>query len=194
MRFPSVTLRLPGWVGGLILDPDRGPTPTPRTGRGSRSNSPERAATAERGTFRRSDLRPGDEQAPRPRCLAPGVNLVLAPGYSFAHVKMVAILVAHQLGGDFDLGGEGQPPYELIASTEPCSMYFGAVPWFGVRHLVRGARGEDAEAAGFDEGPKPLRVGAYARRARHRRRAHRAPQRGSRRATGDGEVGGEICI
>jgi hypothetical protein len=23
MRFPSVTLHLPGWVGGLILDPDR---------------------------------------------------------------------------------------------------------------------------------------------------------------------------
>ena len=23
MRFPSVTLRLSGWVGGLILDPDR---------------------------------------------------------------------------------------------------------------------------------------------------------------------------
>jgi hypothetical protein len=70
-------------------------------------------------------------------------------------VKMVAIMVAHQLGGDFDLGGEGQPPYELVASTEPCSMCFGAVPWFGVRHLVRGARGEDAEAAGFDKGPKP---------------------------------------
>lgn len=37
-------------------------------------------------------------------------------------------------------------------------MCFGAVPWFGVRHLVRGARGargEDAEAAGFDKGPKP---------------------------------------
>jgi len=68
---------------------------------------------------------------------------------------MVAILVAHQLGGDFYLGGEGQPPYELVASTELCSMYFGAAPWFGVRHLVRGARGEDAEAAGFDKGPKP---------------------------------------
>ena len=89
------------------------------------------------------------------KLLAPGVNLVLAPGCSFAHVKTVAIMVAHQLGGDFDLGGEGQPPYELVASTEPCSMCFGAVSWFGVRHLVRGARGEDAEAAGFDQGPKP---------------------------------------
>jgi hypothetical protein len=34
-------------------------------------------------------------------------------------------------------------------------MCFGTVPWFSVRHLVRGARGEDAEAAGFDKGPKP---------------------------------------
>ena len=64
-------------------------------------------------------------------------------------------MVAQQLVGDFDLGGEGQPSYELVASTEPCSMCFGAIPWSGIRHLVCGARGEDAEAVGFDEGTKP---------------------------------------
>jgi tRNA(Arg) A34 adenosine deaminase TadA len=83
------------------------------------------------------------------------VNLVLSSGYSFAHAEMVAIVVAPQPVGDFDLGGEGQPSYELVASTEPCSMCFGAIPWSGVRHLVCGARGEDAEAVGFDEGTKP---------------------------------------
>jgi tRNA(Arg) A34 adenosine deaminase TadA len=34
-------------------------------------------------------------------------------------------------------------------------MCFGVIPWSGVRHLVCGARGEDAEAVGFDEGTKP---------------------------------------
>jgi tRNA(Arg) A34 adenosine deaminase TadA len=83
------------------------------------------------------------------------VNLVLSSGYSFAHAEMVAIMIAQQLVGDFDLGGEGQPSYELVASTEPCSMCFGAIPWSGVRHLVCGARLEDTEAVGFDEGTKP---------------------------------------
>ena len=122
MRFPSVTLRLSGWVGGLILDPDRTyPNAEDRT-RLAVELSREGSHRG-KGTFRSSDLRPGDEQAPRPRCLAPGVNLVLAPGYSFAHVKMVAIMVTHQLGGDFDLGGEGQPPYELpVPSFAPCAL------------------------------------------------------------------------
>lgn len=34
-------------------------------------------------------------------------------------------------------------------------MCFGAVPWSGVGSVVWGARTEDAEAAGFDEGDKP---------------------------------------
>jgi tRNA(Arg) A34 adenosine deaminase TadA len=35
-------------------------------------------------------------------------------------------------------------------------MCFGAVPWSGVRKLVCGADKSDAQAAGFDEGDKPL--------------------------------------
>ena len=64
-------------------------------------------------------------------------------------------MAAHKLVGGFDLAGEGQPSYELVGSTEPCSMCFGAPPWSVIRHLVCGARSEDAEAAGFDAGPKP---------------------------------------
>ena len=64
-------------------------------------------------------------------------------------------MIAQRIVGDFDLGGEGQPPYELVASAEPCAMCLGAVPWSGVRHLVYGARGEDAESIGFVKGPKP---------------------------------------
>jgi tRNA(Arg) A34 adenosine deaminase TadA len=44
---------------------------------------------------------------------------------------------------------------QLITSCEPCAMCFGAVPWSGVTSIVCGARKEDAEAAGFDEGDKP---------------------------------------
>jgi tRNA(Arg) A34 adenosine deaminase TadA len=67
---------------------------------------------------------------------------------------MVSIMVAQSALGTFDLGGEGLPPYELVASTEPCAMCLGATPWSGVRGLVTGARDEDARAVGFDEGAK----------------------------------------
>ncbi len=86
--------------------------------------------------------------------LAPGVNLVVSAGCSVAHAEMVAIMVAQQRVGSFDLGGPGQPPRELVTSTEPCAMCFGAVPWSGVRRLVCGARDEDARGCGFDEGAK----------------------------------------
>ena len=88
------------------------------------------------------------------RLLAPGVNLVVGSGCSVFHAEMVAIMVAQKVLGTFDLGGGGQPPYELVTSTEPCAMCLGATPWSGVRHLVCGARDEDARAVGFDEGAK----------------------------------------
>jgi hypothetical protein len=57
------------------------------------------------------------------KLLAPGVNFVLFSGYSFAHAGMVVIVVAQQIVGGFDLGGEGQPSYELVAapSLAPCA-------------------------------------------------------------------------
>jgi tRNA(Arg) A34 adenosine deaminase TadA len=85
------------------------------------------------------------------RLVAPGVNLVATTNLSTAHAEMVAVMISQQVVGHFDLGGEGLPSYELVASTEPC---FGAIPWSGVRRLVCGAREEDACGIGFDEGPK----------------------------------------
>ena len=41
---------------------------------------------------------------------------------------------------------------EMVASTQPCAMCLGATPWSGIRRLVCGARDEDAEEIGFDEG------------------------------------------
>ncbi|WP_210396217.1 nucleoside deaminase [Motiliproteus sediminis] len=90
------------------------------------------------------------------KLVAPGVNLVVSSCWSGWHAEMVATAMAQQLLGTHDLGAEGLPAYELVASTEPCAMCFGATPWSGVRRLLCGARDADARAIGFDEGPKPM--------------------------------------
>ena len=82
--------------------------------------------------------------------LAPGVNMVVPMACSVLHAEIVAIIVAQQVAGTYDLGGEGVPACELVTSTEPCAMCMGAVPWSGVRRLVCGARDQDARDAGFD--------------------------------------------
>jgi tRNA(Arg) A34 adenosine deaminase TadA len=89
------------------------------------------------------------------RLFVPGVNLLMSLDCSVFHAEMAAIILAQQIIGDFDLGRPGRPPYELVASTEPCAMCLDATRWFGVRHPVRGARDGDAERLGFDEGTKP---------------------------------------
>lgn len=147
--FPGVTLRLPDWVGGFLSREDRAyPTVEDRmrlTVELARENvrrgtgGPFGAAIFERDTG---------------RLLAPGVNLVVGSGCSVFHAEMVAIMVAQRIAGTFDLGGGNLPPYELVASTEPCAMCLGATPWSGVRGLLCGARDEDARAVGFDEGAK----------------------------------------
>lgn len=149
MSFPQVTLELPGWVEELLPDP-RGTYPTEedrmrlvvelsRLNVEHGTGGPFGAAIFERETG---------------RLLAPGVNLVVPASCSVAHAEMVAIMIAQQVVGDFDLGSEGKPAYELYASTEPCAMCLGATPWSGVRGLSCGARDEDARAVGFDEGAK----------------------------------------
>ena len=88
------------------------------------------------------------------RLIAPGVNLATTANSSILHAEMVAIALAQKALGRYDLSNTGQENYELVASTEPCAMCFGAVPWSGVKRLVCGGRKEDAEAIGFDEGTK----------------------------------------
>jgi tRNA(Arg) A34 adenosine deaminase TadA len=87
--------------------------------------------------------------------VAPGVNLVLTSHSSIAHAEIVAIMMAQQTLESHDLGAMGLAQHELVTSCEPCTMCLGAICWSGVRHLICGARGSDAEAVGFDEGPKP---------------------------------------
>jgi tRNA(Arg) A34 adenosine deaminase TadA len=147
--FPEVTLRLPGWVGELSPDGDRVyrtvedrmrfAVELSRLNVRNDTGGPFGAAIFERETG---------------RLLAPGVNLVVGSGCSVFHAEMVAIMVAQKVVGTFDLGADNLPSYELVTTTEPCAMCLGATPWSGVRHLVCGARDEDARAVGFDEGSK----------------------------------------
>jgi tRNA(Arg) A34 adenosine deaminase TadA len=156
---PEVTLRLPGWVGEMsggdlvlqtVVDRMRFVVELSRLNVRNGTGGPFGAAIFDKETG---------------RLLAPGVNLVVGSGCSVFHAEMVAIMVAQRVVGTFDLGGEDFPPYELVASTEPCAMCLGATPWSGVRRLVCGARDEDARAVGFDEGVKPtLWVGALEER------------------------------
>jgi tRNA(Arg) A34 adenosine deaminase TadA len=87
------------------------------------------------------------------RVVGVGVNLVEASNCSMAHAEMIAIGLAQQSLGNYDLGAAGM--YELATSVEPCAMCLGAIPWSGLRRVVCGGHGEDAAAIGFDEGAKP---------------------------------------
>jgi len=88
------------------------------------------------------------------RLVSAGVNLVEPSRCSLAHAEMVALAMAQQIVGHYDLGA-GTVARELVTSVEPCAMCLGAIPWSGVRRVICGARGDDAAAIGFDEGAKP---------------------------------------
>lgn len=149
MSFPRVVLYLPGWVEEFIPEPDREyPTEEDRM-RLVIELSRLNVANGTGGPFGA-----GVFDLSTNRLVAPGVNLVATANLSTAHAEIVALMVAQQVVGHFDLGGPGRPPYELVASTEPCAQCFGSVPWSGVRRLACGARDEDAREIGFDEGPK----------------------------------------
>jgi tRNA(Arg) A34 adenosine deaminase TadA len=149
MRFPEFALRLPDWLSHLFSDRDylypmlqdrmSVAIELARRNVAHRTGGPFGAAVFE--------IQMG-------KLLAPGVNLVVPLHASVAHAEIVAMTLAQQAVGHFDLGAEGLPAYELVSSTEPCAMCLGAVPWSGVRRLVCGAREEDARRIGFDEGPK----------------------------------------
>jgi tRNA(Arg) A34 adenosine deaminase TadA len=92
-----------------------------------------------------------DNQNGKP--IAVGINVVVASHCSTAHAEMVAFALAQQALKTHDLASKGD--FQLVSSCQPCAMCLGATPWSGVKSLVCGARGEDAEAVGFDEGAKP---------------------------------------
>ena len=148
MTLPHVSIRLPGWVERFleespevfasVADRMRFAIALSRENVRRKTGGPFAAAVFDRGG----------------RLIAPGVNVVITSNCSVFHAEIVAIALAQSALGRFDIGEGGSLEYDLVATTEPCAMCFGAVPWSGVRGLVCGARDEDARAIGFDEGPK----------------------------------------
>lgn len=145
----SVRWELPSWARDLLGPDQRFPTPSERMELAvelSRRNVAEKtggpfgAAVFDLATF---------------RPLAVGVNLVTPTSSAAAHAEVVAICLAGQAVGNYDLGVGAGSPTELVTSCSPCAMCLGAVPWSGVSSLVIAAREEDARSIGFDEGNRP---------------------------------------
>lgn len=86
--------------------------------------------------------------------LAVGVNRVEASHCSLLHAEMVALALAQQALGRYDLSDQGRISCELVSTAEPCAMCLGAIPWANPARLLCGARDSDVRAIGFDEGAK----------------------------------------
>jgi tRNA(Arg) A34 adenosine deaminase TadA len=149
MSFPEFSFHLPEWVGELVGDPSR-PLPTQE----ERMHLAIRlaAANVSRGTGGPFGAAVFDME--NHTLVAPGVNMVVPTNCSVLHAEVVALVLAQQVHGHFDLSSTGRE-CELVTSTEPCAMCLGAVTWSGVRRVACGARDGDARQIGFDEGAKP---------------------------------------
>jgi tRNA(Arg) A34 adenosine deaminase TadA len=149
-RFSAVTLQLPHWLESELPAADHiFATPEDRMGLVLRLASLNiKHQTG--GPFSAAvfDLESGT-------LIAPGVNIVVASHASIAHAEMVAVSMAQRSLLTHDLGSLGNSGTQLVTSVAPCAMCLGAVPWSGVRSLICGAREEDANAIGLDEGSKP---------------------------------------
>ena len=149
--FSSLTLALPSWVSTRVAA---------ATANGPLQSIEERMALAI--DLSAQNIREGTGgpfaaavfDADTFELIAPGVNLVTSSHASIAHAEILAISIAQQQLSDFDLSQQGRRRMELVTSSEPCAMCFGALPWAGLSKMVCGARAEDVCAIGFDEGDK----------------------------------------
>ena len=82
-----------------------------------------------------------------------GVNVVLSTGKSSGHAEVMALGLAQQRLGRWDLGADGAN-LSLVVNWRPCVQCYGATMWSGVRSLVVAGSGPELEElSGFDEGP-----------------------------------------
>lgn len=86
--------------------------------------------------------------------IAPGVNWVVPGKSSLLHAEVMALALAEQTLGSYELASHGS--FELVTSVEPCCQCLGVLLWAGVASVVCGAHSEDAQAIGFNEGPRLL--------------------------------------
>jgi guanine deaminase len=78
--------------------------------------------------------------------IAEGVNRVTTSNDPTAHAEVVAIRLACQKLGHFQLEG-----CEIYSSCEPCPMCLAAIYWARASRIIFGASRQDAAAAGFDD-------------------------------------------
>jgi tRNA(Arg) A34 adenosine deaminase TadA len=145
MHFPSIVLPLPVWVESFINNADYRFETDEEKMRFVIALSEQNVTRKTGGPFAAAVF---DKKSSL--LIAPGVNVVVASSCSLAHAEMMAIGIAQQKMATFDLSAD----CELFASTAPCAMCLGAIPWSGVRRVVCAARDEDARKIGFDEGAK----------------------------------------
>lgn len=145
MTFPSLEIALPAWIDDVCEPGQRFSTVEDRIGlvlRLARANFEHQTG----GPFGAAvfDADGG--------LIAPGVNMVVPKSNASAHAEIIAIGIAGAILGNFTFA---EQETEIVASTEPCAMCLGAIPWSGVRRLICSARDEDAAKIGFEEGDKP---------------------------------------
>jgi len=147
-KIPELTIRLPGWVAHHLKNTPNTFPDIEKKMRFVIGLSRQNIDHETGGPFAAAVF---DENG----CLvAPGVNIVMTSNCSVLHAEIMAIALAQKSLGRYDISDGGNLCYDLFATTEPCAMCFGAIPWSGVCRLVCGARSEDAQKIGFDEGPR----------------------------------------
>jgi tRNA(Arg) A34 adenosine deaminase TadA len=146
MPYPQMMVSLPGWIEEFLPESDKAyPTLEERMRlviELSRLNIEHNTG----GPFGAAIFNMETHQL-----IAPGVNLVLSANCSVFHAEITAMMIAQKIVRYYDLSNLS---CELVSSTEPCAMCFGAIHWSGIKRLVCGARDEDARSVGFDEGSK----------------------------------------
>jgi tRNA(Arg) A34 adenosine deaminase TadA len=145
----DIVLRLPQWLGTFVQEGDLALESTESRMRFAIELARQNVEHKTGGPFGAAVF-----EATSGRVVGVGVNLVEASNCSMAHAEMIAIALAQQAVGRYDLSAGGGI-YELATSVEPCAMCLGAIPWSGLQRVICGAHGEDAAAIGFDEGAKP---------------------------------------
>ncbi len=156
MNLPQYIVQLPDWVSEFVTDVMDKPFPSPEERMQLAISLADKNIEHGGGPFGAVVF-----EKDSGKIVTPGINLVLQTNNSVMHAEIVALILAQQKVGSFDLSAEGLPEYELVSSTEPCAMCLGAIPWSGIASLVCGARDEDARKIGFDEGEKPEQWRTY---------------------------------
>jgi tRNA(Arg) A34 adenosine deaminase TadA len=145
----SLTLTMPEWFGGLVTElPDAVEAVEDRMAivndLAHRNFEYGTGGPFAAGVFERDSG----------RIVSLGVNRVVPLGKSCAHAEFMAISLAQEALGSWDLGAEGLPAHQLVVNWRPCVMCFGSTLWSGVVDLVLAGAGPELEAlTGFDEGP-----------------------------------------